>query len=353
MKISLFSGALLSSMMTLSAWGGEFVGVSLKDFPQIQSPIEVQNLPRIRSQDSLGICYGMSSAVVAQHYYCSALNLDCKNLTPKEEISPLSAAVYTEATNPNDEEARGKGIAGYTSLRIENGGSSALSLFNMAMRFQLIPESCFQFDQVVQKYGNDEDAVNSMIQRVRKTYEKNKQMEAGTCVGCIQEEIKNSFGISLTPKEVQMAVKQNSFEEFLYFTTVGRHRCRDMISLPPDKLPYVQIYPLGKERPSYEQRINYLKNVLKGGRPADINGICLIPRGNVCEGSHSVAVTGYRKQCTPTGVCREMLRIQNSWGEEWQNKFNGGWVDAKSLIDSRFNQTFSHFVPRSEVVATK
>jgi hypothetical protein len=195
--------------------------------------------------------------------------------------------------------------------------------------------------------------MNETIRRLELVYEKNKKMEASACLDCVKKELHESLGVEVTTSSAKIALRQDTFDRFLFHTTIGNSKCNDFLSLPSDQLPYFQSYPAKGQTLSYQQKVQHLKNIVKGGRPANLSGLCLIQGETKCEGSHSVAVTGYRKQCTPKGDCREVLRIQNSWGEEWQKQYNDGWVDAKTLLDNNDNHVISHLIPRSEVIATK
>lgn len=327
-----------------------FSKVSNTDYLLVSEVTEVKNLPRIRSQDSLGICFGMSTNVVAQHYYCSQKKLDCRNLTPRQEISPLSTTAYARSDNP---ENAYPGLESFRNLDFKNGQNSIFALYNMTFRFQFLADSCFPFDQVVQKYGSDERAMNETIARLESLYEKNRKMKASACLDCIQKEVQKSFGVSVTAASAKNALNQETFDRFLYRLTIGKSQCKDVISLPNKDLPYFQSFPKDRNKVTYDQKVQHLRTILKGGRPADLGGICVIPGAKKCEGSHSVAVTGFRKQCSPKGDCRELIRIQNSWGEEWQKQFNDGWVDAKALLDNDDMHVISHLIPRSEANARK
>jgi hypothetical protein len=77
------------------------------------------------------------------------------------------------------------------------------------------------------------------------------------------------------------------------------------------------------------------KEILKGGNPFLVDGICPQYRNGKCVEPHSVAVTGYRKVCKSDGSCRDLFKIQNSWGADWQKRNNDGWLDAESFLDHK------------------
>lgn len=67
----------------------------------IGKPIEVSNMPRFRSTDSLPICQGVAPATVLQHQYCRTNKLDCSKITPDQEFSSLHLAGLSIGENNN------------------------------------------------------------------------------------------------------------------------------------------------------------------------------------------------------------------------------------------------------------
>lgn len=350
MKLTTFTITLLLSTLLSPEAGARFKKVSNSDFSLVSDIVEVKNLPMGRSQDTLGICYGMSSSFVAQHFYCEKKDLDCANLTRKQMISPLSSAAFAKSDSPD---SAVRSIGNFRSIDVRNSLSSGTALYNLSGQFTMFADSCFPFDQVTQRYGSNEAAVNEMLRRLEDVFERNKKMEAGTCIDCVQKQVQESFGVSITPDAAARALRQENFNQFFYRVTIGTNKCEDFISLSGADRPDYKYFPTGKETASYAQKVQHLKNIVKNGRPADLAGICIKPGSTACKESHSVAITGYRKQCTPKGQCRELLQVQNSWGEDWQKAFNNGWVDAKTLLDNNDPHIISHLVPLEEVVATK
>ncbi|MNT58070.1 hypothetical protein D3C72_1954850 [compost metagenome] len=83
--------------------------------------------------------------------------------------------------------------------------------------------------------------------------------------------------------------------------------------------------------------IDKIKEVLNQDNPLSLDGICIEYSGTECKTRHSVVISGYRKMCKGVGKersCRDVLRVQNSWGKDWQEDFGNGWVDAKELLSS-------------------
>ena len=54
---------------------------------------------------------------------------------------------------------------------------------------------------------------------------------------------------------------------------------------------------------------------------------------NVENTTHSLLISGYKKVIDPkTGEEKELFKVHNSWGKNWQIANNNGWVDARHFI---------------------
>jgi hypothetical protein len=50
-----------------------------------------------------------------------------------------------------------------------------------------------------------------------------------------------------------------------------------------------------------------------------------------------VVITGYKSLCKKEkpSDCRDVLKIQNSWGDDWQKRNDDGWLDAQTLLGDK------------------
>ncbi|MCO4754432.1 MAG: hypothetical protein KC478_08105, partial [Bacteriovoracaceae bacterium] len=53
-------------------------------------------------------------------------------------------------------------------------------------------------------------------------------------------------------------------------------------------------------------------------------------RPNTCA-PHAVTIVGIKESCNAQS-CKILFKVQNSYGQEWQDRNNDGWVEAMPLI---------------------
>lgn len=337
---------ILLSSVSFGNYQTSFKTVSQESFPKVLDFLELQNLPRVRSQGAFGACAGYSAATVAQFYSCKHNKVnDCSKISRDKEISPIGMLAYA---NPNSDNSDPGNMASYENIKFS--GSAAYALNNISRFRMAFAESCYPFDQVVNKYGDNEQAVEAMLGKLRTIFEQSKRTEGSACLECIQKTLKEDLLFQSNLKDIERALKKDTFEEFLYHSTIGiedsKTSCDDFVDIRPEaKFDY---FPQ-QGTASSGQIISKVKEVLKSGYPVVVGDLCPYSQEGKCLGTHSVAVTGYRKQCTKDGKqCRDLFRVQNSWGEEWQKENNDGWLDAQSLFDNRSigTGTLAWLVPR-------
>jgi hypothetical protein len=44
-------------------------------------------------------------------------------------------------------------------------------------------------------------------------------------------------------------------------------------------------------------------------------------------------ISGYKKVCNGSD-CKDIFKVHNSWGEEWQKLNNDGWLDADQIVNN-------------------
>lgn len=56
--------------------------------------------------------------------------------------------------------------------------------------------------------------------------------------------------------------------------------------------------------------------------------------GEIADGgTHSLVISGF-KRVKNLNVTKDVFKLHNSWGVEWQNKNNDGWVDADVFVQN-------------------
>lgn len=318
------------------------------------SRIEISNMPDVRDQGPLPICHAFSSAIVVQRAYCQSRSMSCANLGNKDKISPLSMLAEAHRnTNIGLDNSGGN----HTNLRVTESGAAVEALanandFNRKSTIYEYADSCYPYDQFIAKYSKniskdgitlyDKDKVESIFDNLRRYYEKyNKQVAEGTyCADCAMQELATDFKeqlfISPSAKTLYKAFQLDDFAQFTHRVILSK--CSDLIEIKSPR-PKFESYPtltersLDKTTPNdYDSKMRVIKSVLKADLPLAIDGICGEYTNCKCTEKHSVVISGYKLMCKPSGICRDALKVQSSYGEEWQRKYDGGWIDARILL---------------------
>ena len=335
--------------------------------------LEVSNMPRARNQGPLGICYAISSRAIVQRMYCQRQkpSLDCKKLLKKQELSPLAMVAW----GISSDNSMVSDSSNHSNLTLFKGGGGLNALgqavdSNRAIGFYGSAESCYPYDQFVSKYGgdlkvikansgdleriysknivgtmDDSVAVKTIFGELEKFYNKYRAIAATGatyCEDCAMSEFDMNFQgklfLSPTIETLSKAFKNSdTFPKFLY--RIFLRECHDRIKII-DPAPIFESIPeklieggFNKSPVSYSKLMNKIKELLKEDLPLVAEGMCGAFKDGKCLGEHSLVVYGYKKVCKSDG-CRELLKVQNTYGEEWQKKHDDGWIDAKKLLTS-------------------
>ncbi|MBC7458606.1 MAG: hypothetical protein H7235_10025 [Bdellovibrionaceae bacterium] len=361
---------LWSSSMAIAAGvsvKSSFAFKPLLDLTVESSKIEISNMPKIRSQGEFPICYGIAAATLAQWYVCKEKNIaDCKQVPPESEISPFSMVGWARknivicekkdgklfdeigsevpAEYCGTEKLGGAIASSYSNLGLFEGASSA-AMMNSARAFSFKTEACFKNDEVINRYGKTKDSVEDFLNKVKSLYANNKGKTEGceSCLTGIAEEANkllstNQINVSL----IKEALDKNTVQEFLYKIVF-----RDCPSISVSRRPNVKLYPdtyvlAGeKDAASVNDIAEKVKTVLTQGKPVLLNDICLLrDANNNCTEEHVVVISGYKEACDKSGKsCKKLLKVQNSWGADWQKLNNDGWVDEATLMANISHQS--------------
>lgn len=307
------------------------------DYFKVFDSTSIDNMPRIRSQDSLEICFAMTSAVIAQFYSCKQNNVKkCDRLPPKEEISPMGMIPWSNRIPGT----RGGRFSDHASVRygtdstsqnkrLLGQASSPLAYLADNSSNAVLPESCYGLDEVANTYGSySKEEVSQLLADVESEY--NRKTEAGFCEECLVESL-HKLGAKTAAEDILSALEIDDFNEFLYDALFGS--CTEN---PLKFRPVPKYYSFPKGKPAtYQEVKNQVIDVLKKGYPLALDGVCSSYENGECI-QHSVVINGYRRICKTDGkTCREEFKIQNSWGADWQRENNDGWLDAEVLMGDK------------------
>lgn len=322
---------------------------------------EVKNMPRIASQDGLGICYACVAATMMQAENCKKLKLDCSNLNKNQLISQLDLAriVAPKDLSKPAPMARSsyKGLKTEPDDKIaESGGDPhSTALIASLVTKKVASEACVALDTVISKMNTRKETIEAqeaMWNRMKGYYDDYKNRKAcATCTTNIYasavSEIEKNLELKISNEELLRAFGAESYEKFLDELT-GANKCEDeqMVAFESVKTVKYEQYPDASDADpkklkvpvSDAEYIKKMREIIRSGRPAALSGVCLNGDPEDCKGkNHAVVIAGHRKVCDrdpadSKAVCRDSVKVVNCWGKSWQDDNNDGWVDAESLM---------------------
>lgn len=347
MKLILFT-LILNFFSLVANAQSAFTKVSAEYQDVAGSVSEVPNMPRIRSQDSLGLCQSFAGATLLQKQYCDQEKVsNCSQVSANEEISPLHVWSYI-STNKVSQEAglkenhRHVSIENLAKVFGENVSKvGSVTAFNNMKKdgISLCSEGNFPFDQFANKYGQSEEAMSAILSNLKSTYETQKaKMEAQSteaCDSCLKDTamaLNNVLPKPLTSdtdlKVVKRGLAKDTFGEFLFESFF--YKC-DKISM---KFPDGRVFPAVGNTATKQQLKNKIAEVVKNGYPVGLNSLCVDKSAKDGCGAHELVVSGFKKSCNTAGKCVDQLKVHNSWGQGWQDQYtNNGWVNADDLLN--------------------
>lgn len=299
----------------------------------------VKNMPRIRSQDSFNTCHGCSSATIAQKYICDQhpdyVGRDCSKLPLDMEVSQMDL-VSKSLTN---KDGQSKDLpSNHSNIRLKSEDrkktEGVLALLTSQAKFQFNSEQCFPFDQLVEKHSRStSEIIENYLRKLEDYYITKKTEGDSNCTECLAD-VNQGLNSDVTQDQFNLALKKNTFGEFLY-SLVFNKACAKKISL--SEPPKIGIFP--KNEPSEKSDLlGKLKEALgtaQQNRPVLLGNVCLYTDKTSKEClTHSLVISGYKLICADKEKknCKQALKVHNCWGKDWQDKNNDGWVDAELLL---------------------
>lgn len=302
--------------------------VSFPSTYQMTGPVIEINMPPVRSQDSIGLCYSFVSSGLLDKYQCVKNRKDCRNINQSERVSVLALAQgFDDKDNP------------LKSIKV--GGLPYSALVNLLYSYSgaapnIAKESCAPFDSIVNKYSDADKTQDKTFKWLEDVFNKVKSKEIN-CIDCVANEVQALFPGLMDKNRVVKSFSKPDFGQFLFSLAVP-DRCMKIENqiIFPDDLQ-VEVYPDEAQKTATSAQIKTkIIEILKIGKPLALNGICMDQKKEIpdilnCQSYHAVVVTGYSTKCSPKGKCHEAFKVLNSWGESWQRAYSDGWVLADQL----------------------
>ena len=327
-----------------------------EDVPNSSHIIPQSQLSKIKSQDGTKLCQTFCSTNLVETEYCKQNEIvNCNTLPDEKRISPVSMLTYRD--NPGLEP-----IDSISSM-IESENKEIYTILDKISSTPGEPlffsESCIPFDQFVKRVYQsykDKDPSITQYKALRQffdvfegTYAKAKSdpksTEATTVTKCedcskLLELFKKNFDIKADIKNIHQALKTPNFKKFLFSmlfeeTVSNNPNCKEISLTKKISFEHYPRMDLSKDaKPTtMNEGIAVLKQKIAEGKPVSISGICYAQDeiSKRCS-THCVVMTGTKKvKNKSTGEVVELVQVQNSWGKEWQDDTNGGWIKLEVL----------------------
>lgn len=292
-------------------------------------PVEISDSTPIKSQDGIGLCYAFSVTSLLENYRCRELHLDCSD--PKEFLSPLDVSSY------------------YQNKSLVEGGEPIKILSNIQRsKRKIAKEECVQFSALVHQmtddknltYKNEKIGWSFLVQKWNEYKSVGVKVKSNDCVECLALEIKNALPNIQTP----MRQLENAFtnahtqEEFLYKSLLPVQCLEEenMIDIPSF---VAKSYPGNDTKADASSLSKKVESLLLSNTPLEMSICTAKTFDGKCQKDkgHSIALFGIKQVCNTTkSDCKSVVKIKNSYGNQWQLQNNDGWVDLQTLVESSF-----------------
>ena len=302
---------------------------------------EIQNMPPIKTQDTMGECRAFSLATVIQKAICdntkpkdpNQKTIECNPPPPEREISYFGMMIYTNSILAN-------------AKTLQPNQKEQIRMDSIIAKVMLagdgyVLESCKPFDKLVNNfsfYNNRGDKkAEAFLKYTQELYAKKSKTEAAAvedCPECLKQ-LSNMTGLDENVINLKQALSKKSYDEFLYTLFFADCKLKEV------SRGFRQVkFPQDTSKVSNEDLKNRIKQGLDASHPVLFPYLCMEfeADGKNCKSGHSVVISGFKKVCCD-GKCTDVFKVHNSWGQEWQDRNNDGWVSADNLVSQIIKET--------------
>lgn len=283
-----------------------------------------------KDQHDLPYCYAFAVTSLVENYECRSNRQNpCRSLSVMDAISQYPDAFFTRGSLYDRENFTIGENGGYASKLLKIIKDNGLCLEELAP------------DKVIKDSQPERQGWIQLAQNFSTLYSYNK---IGLCdQSVIDDVIKETTAIlrdsdkkGFNERLMGALIEPNS-REFLKSLFVSsdcvKNRIKSDFDIEKKGIPGTWIEP---ERSEFIKKS--ISRTLRSDTPLLVSMAC--EGTNICEenaglcgdgGVHALVIKGMRKNKT-TGKCE--LLLHNSWGKWWQDKNNGGYVDADLIINN-------------------
>ncbi len=291
--------------------------------------IEIENMPAYKTQSDLGDCKAFSLAAILQQY----VNTKWKSDIPDPKNPPADMAISHFGLMAYTNQARE--IDNTLQFNQKNGRGIDDIIDSLSMKGnRLILENCKPFENLTKRFSlNGQKGLqlrDEFLNYLKEIYLNLKNTNEQNIKDYTKEINKlNEFvSLNFNLKTFKKALTKYSYDEFLY--TLFFDDCK-MENFPSGFR--AAAFPLDSMNVTPKEVKQQIIKGLNRYKPVLLSLCVSQNKGNECEGSHLLVIDGF-KQVKHENVIKDIFKIHNSWGVEWQRKNNDGWIDADILTQN-------------------
>lgn len=318
--------------------------------------IEVTNMPRVIQQGGLGICAAATASVLIDHSTCKSKGIsNCSDMGDENRTSIIDLLRYSppdsDELDSSEKWAKAAYRSEFTGLNIKTGHLAGIlyKALPYGGGVNLLKESCAPFARIQSGLDDRLAAVEADVKKWQSIEDSYKEFQLKGCIDCAEsyadEMGKNlvaDFNLTFSLVELPEALIQPTFEEFLNIMLIPLKCEVDMMErLAYDRNLTFDHFPHTEGDYSYGEFMDFIKQKLTRQIPlgfAFCASVEVAPGGiQACKKEgHALVIKAYKEVCDSSGICKEALQVQNSWGQGWQDENANGWLDARTLVDRSF-----------------
>jgi ribosomal protein L25 (general stress protein Ctc) len=322
----------------------------IPEFEKIYQPLPrneiiIDNMPRIHDQAGFGSCMAYALGTIIQQNiftyekFYNNNTIDKNKVPQKLDISYFGLQVFTRGNKRSyDEEAdrfdfeKGYIVGGYYGTGEDyndlNIGYDKKGFFytNECNNLDNIPLNMRypkKFKNLTwrQEYENNQNYFKNIYNDNHSFVNTKDEIYFKP----ILDDLSSIFDIPSSQIALIKALKEDDYNKFLktLFFTCGKGKYTF-----PNYLHFSQLDISKLSKIEQKQKII---DILSQGKPIIFAHSAL----SNSEGGHDAVIYGYKKVLDPiTKQFKDVFKIQNSWGENWQYVNLDGWIDADVIIQS-------------------
>ncbi len=333
-------GCRFAALFFLMLCQGAFAAPADPVSPYITRPASellVKNMPPPRDQGELAFCYAAVPAVLMERHRCQRENLDCAALNPGERLSMLDIASANDPGAPTLHEFG-------NILRVFHG------LVKRARGGKLLVarESCMPYSALDRLDMPDRPAhlhLRAGWENLQRLHDDLLQGRDRRNPATIRRELAARLALPASPgvqEQLFRRTRSGEVDQFPRFAwqLLSNENCQSETQGIRMSGFHVQAWPPAERPASRDALQAKIQGLMERNLPASLSYCARWEtRGGdqrcLNRAGHASIIVGQREVChRETGDCQLLYKLQNSFGNEWNQSELLVWVPAHALLDA-------------------